>query len=321
MARENIDTEQVPDDTTGMRQYLARIRADFDAHNHDGANSKRFQTMKSETVSARTVSVRKTSFTDTTSGLWTGLVGTIAKFFLGSSSSYLKFDGTDLTFTGKSRQLLRISTIFESSTRFTTAGSGTATFGDRGLSISPTTTQNRAIEVNIPVNNTGTGSTGFDSFEDTAFTAVVTLATEYTGDGWFYIGITENNTLLTGSSTTGAFAKKQYGFKAFKGSGQTIVYATSGNGTTEEQTSLFEISGAQTYFLSAVCSSSGSVTFKAIFGGLSSGTVYSATHSVFPPATATYSIGTFFVNNQGSNTDFNWIINSYSFEKFSNNFL
>lgn len=100
MARENIDTEPVPDDLEGVRQYLARLRADLDSHNHDGANSRRFLTMKAETLSSRTIAMRKTAYTDTAAGLWIGLVNSIVKMNLGSASSYLKWDGTNLSLAG-----------------------------------------------------------------------------------------------------------------------------------------------------------------------------------------------------------------------------
>lgn len=100
MARENIDTEPVPEDLEGVRQYLARLRADLDSHNHDGANSRRFLTMKAETLSSRTIAMRKTAYTDTAAGLWVGLVNSIVKMNLGSASSYLKWDGTNLSLAG-----------------------------------------------------------------------------------------------------------------------------------------------------------------------------------------------------------------------------
>lgn len=100
MARENIDTEPVPDTLEGVRSYLARMRADFDSHNHDGANSRRFLTMKAETLSSRTIAMRKTAYTDTAAGLWIGLVNSIVKMNLGSASSYLKWDGTNLSLAG-----------------------------------------------------------------------------------------------------------------------------------------------------------------------------------------------------------------------------
>lgn len=99
MARENIDTEPIPEDLAGVRQYLARMRADFDSHNHDGANSKGFQTMKSETLTSRTIAMRKTSYASATAGFWVGLVGATVKFDLGDGTNYLRWDGSALTIT------------------------------------------------------------------------------------------------------------------------------------------------------------------------------------------------------------------------------
>lgn len=99
MARENIDTEPVPDDLEGVRSYLARMRADFDAHNHDGANSRGFQTMKSETLTSRTIAMRKTAYASSAAGFWVGLVGATVKFDLGDVTNYLRWDGAALTIT------------------------------------------------------------------------------------------------------------------------------------------------------------------------------------------------------------------------------
>lgn len=164
MARDTVDVEPVPEDLPGIRGFIARFRADFDSHNHDGANSRRFLTLIAETLSSRTISMRKKSYTDDTSGFWVGLVGNTVKLFLGSASAYLKWTGTALqiagdivagsltigsnasidssgnaTFIGVSSLNKKAYTNFESSTRFTSTvgGTGANTFGNQGVTIKP----------------------------------------------------------------------------------------------------------------------------------------------------------------------------------------
>lgn len=83
-----------------LQRALQLLRDDFDAHNHDGANSRAFQTLSAETVSARTMLIRKTSYTDTTNGFWSGLVGNVLKWYLGDGTNYIKWDGSSLVITG-----------------------------------------------------------------------------------------------------------------------------------------------------------------------------------------------------------------------------
>jgi hypothetical protein len=84
----------VPDTLEGLKSYVSALRADYDSHNHDGANSKRFRTVRAETLSSRATSIRKISYTDNTNGFWVGLVGAAVKFFLGGLTDYIKFDGS-----------------------------------------------------------------------------------------------------------------------------------------------------------------------------------------------------------------------------------
>lgn len=95
-----IDIEKIGTSPDDLRQAIVNLRNDFDAHNHDGTSSKKFETLQAETISARTVLVKKTSFSDTVSGIWMSIVNNLVKFFVGSSSNYVKFDGTNLDITG-----------------------------------------------------------------------------------------------------------------------------------------------------------------------------------------------------------------------------
>jgi hypothetical protein len=100
----SMDPYNISTDPESLRKAILDLRAEYDAHNHDGASSKSFQTLVAETISARALSIRKTSFTSTQSGLWAGLVGDTMKFVLGSSTIKLSWDGSALTVQGGSIQ-------------------------------------------------------------------------------------------------------------------------------------------------------------------------------------------------------------------------
>lgn len=53
MAREDVDLYSITSDPESLRQNLLRLQQDFDAHNHDGVNSKAFQTLIAETLVGR----------------------------------------------------------------------------------------------------------------------------------------------------------------------------------------------------------------------------------------------------------------------------
>ena len=100
MARENANQYQITTDPESLQQAIVLLREDYDAHNHDGVSSKSFQTLRAETVSARVISIRKSSYTDTIAGLWTGLVGSTPKFYLGDATNYFKFTGSEIAIAG-----------------------------------------------------------------------------------------------------------------------------------------------------------------------------------------------------------------------------
>lgn len=98
--REGIDLYNIGTEPEALRDAILRLRQDFDAHQHDGSSSKSFETLSAETVSARTMLIRKTSFTDTASGLWAGLVGNTMKFVVGNATAFLKWTGSALQIAG-----------------------------------------------------------------------------------------------------------------------------------------------------------------------------------------------------------------------------
>lgn len=95
-----IDIYNIGTTPEELRSALVQLRGDFDAHNHDGISSLAFQTLSAETVSARAMLIKKTSFADTASGIWMGLVGSVMKLKLGTASSYLEWTGTALNIVG-----------------------------------------------------------------------------------------------------------------------------------------------------------------------------------------------------------------------------
>lgn len=102
MARETVDLYQIGKTPDELQAALITLRADFDAHVHDGASSRTFETISAETVSARTILIRKTSYDDTAVGIWMGIDNTtgVMKLKLGSAASYLQWDGSSLSITG-----------------------------------------------------------------------------------------------------------------------------------------------------------------------------------------------------------------------------
>lgn len=92
-----IDLYNIGDSQEDAQEALRALRADFDAHTHDGVNSKSFDTLRSEMSSSRVFSIKKLSYTDNTAGFWAGLVGATVKLFLGNATNFLKWDGTNLS--------------------------------------------------------------------------------------------------------------------------------------------------------------------------------------------------------------------------------
>ncbi len=100
MTRIGLDLYNIGNSPEELQSALVRLRQEFDAHNHDGASSRDFQTLIAETISARTILIRKTSYTDDTGGLWAGLVDNDPRLYLGDASAFIKYEGGVLTFTG-----------------------------------------------------------------------------------------------------------------------------------------------------------------------------------------------------------------------------
>lgn len=106
--REGIDLYNLPEDLTGLRAAVIRLREDFDSHIHDGSNSKQFETLhvqslvaNSSVLATRSLAVTKKNYSDNTAGFWTGLDGGTAKLFVGNATNYMKWTGSALQIAGE----------------------------------------------------------------------------------------------------------------------------------------------------------------------------------------------------------------------------
>lgn len=246
MAREDVQVEPVPEDLGGIRGWLQKFRADFDSHNHDGANSRRFQTVKAETVQARAFSVRKSSFTDNTSGFWAGLVGNTMKMFLGSASAYLKWTGTALqiagdivagsitigtnaiidsngnaTFFSMSSLNKKAFTNFETAGRFigSTGGTGSNTFGNQGVTIACGATGTSYARLLWDIAGVFRGIP--------TFTATLNMFSVGSGDARSFVGMGLPN--IDGSGITYS-GRTQVGFRIDKTSGVVTLSSEMNDG-------------------------------------------------------------------------------------------
>lgn len=234
-----------------LQSAVKMLRADYDAHNHDGANSKSFQTLVAETLSVRAMLVRKTSYTDTTAGMWAGMVGNTMKMYVGDATAYLKWTGSALqiagditagslninnnaiidssgnaTFIGLTTLNIKVSTDFENvaGARFTKAvgGTGAATTSVYGLDITTLGTGTSFAEV--------TWFQNFNIFANSpTFTAVVRIVNTDSmgGTGRCFVGLGAIGT--TGSGNT--FAGKTFcGFQFEKTGGVINFYARQNDG-------------------------------------------------------------------------------------------
>lgn len=248
MAQNDVVVEPVPEDLPGIRGYLSRFRQDFDAHNHDGTNSKRFLTLIAETLAARALTIRKRSFTDNTSGMWAGLVDNVMKLYVGTASAYLKWTGTALqiagdivagsltignnasidssgnaTFISMTSFNMKAYTDFENTGRFITTGDVAATFGNQGMTVAPgavSTHYSRALWwiTNYVFNNNPSFTASF----------LCLGLNNASGSGQAYIGM--GNPTVDGSGHT-LGGVDNAGFLLQKASGVTSLYAVCSDGS------------------------------------------------------------------------------------------
>jgi len=253
----------------------------------------------------------KTGFNNTQTGYRLGIDKSngLAKFYIGNTTDYLNWDGESLTFTGRSRNTVRITTAFEDlSNRFSTVTGGlaSATSSGGGLEISVGTTANSYARVFF-----GASTAKIRPFHESSFIADVSCTDVGIGttgnNGNFYIGISD--TFTAGDGTNFTITNNQYGYKVVKADGVLTLYATHGNGTTETATSISTVTQNQSLLLSAVYRN-GMIRYYV-------NDTLSATHTTSLPSTATEIIvaGWFFANNANTAKAYTWRIGAYSFEK------
>lgn len=98
--RANIDLYSVGESPEQLVESLNRLREEFREHNHDGTSSKRFETLFAQTASLQTMLIRKTSYGDSTAGIWMGFVDGTFKLKLGDGSQFMSWDGSALNVQG-----------------------------------------------------------------------------------------------------------------------------------------------------------------------------------------------------------------------------
>lgn len=262
MARKNVDLYNIDNLPENLRQALLELRLDYDAHNHDGANSSSIQTLSVETLSARVIQIRKTSFSSSIAGIWIGLTGNVVKFNLGDASRSLKWDGTNLTikgdltagsinindkavidssgngtFIGLTSINMKAYTCFETEGRFieNQAGSGDATFGNQGATVAPGTTSTSYIRLTWYISR-------YIFNNNPTFTcSLLCLGGFETGNGVGFVGLGLPTITGSGFTETG---KNFCGFEFKKTSGTTTIIAIQcdGGGTATFSSSLATLS-------------------------------------------------------------------------------
>jgi hypothetical protein len=236
-------------DINSVAKALKILRADFDAHQHDGTNSKAFQTLLANTLAAQTILIRKTSYGSTASGMWAGIINNLMKLDLGNATNYLRWTGTALeiagaitggslninnkaiidsdgnaTFVGMSSLNMKAYTDFEASGRFIAAsGAGTAApvFGNQGVTIAPGTGASTYCRILWWI-------TQYVFNNNPTFTcSLLCLGGFSTGDGVGFIGL--GNPTISGSGFTET-GTNYCGFEFKKSAGVTTVIAVQCNG-------------------------------------------------------------------------------------------
>lgn len=149
----------------------------------------------------------------------------------GTSGNVMTSDGTNWTSTALPFDpKMRISTIFETSTRFsTTLVSGTATFGNSGLQLDTTTTTTRSASVVGFANSQANFSAFGGSPRFSANVTIDVLGT--TGSSFFGMGA------VTVGGTGHTYTTNHIGFKITMAASVASLFATQGDGSTENASS------------------------------------------------------------------------------------
>lgn len=245
----DLDLYKIGSTPEELQAALIALRQEFDSHQHDGSSSRAFETLKANTLAAQTILIRKTSFTDTVSGLWAGIIANIVKLNLGDATNFLKWTGTALqiagditggslninnnamidssgnaTFIGISSLNMKAYTDFETAARFIAAsGAGTnaPVFGNQGVTIAPGTVATTYCRILWWI-------TQYVFNNNPTFTcSLLCLGGFAVGDGVGFVGL--GNPTISGSGFTES-GVNYCGFEFKKTSGVTTLIAIQCDG-------------------------------------------------------------------------------------------
>lgn len=311
----NVDLYNIGKSPEALQSAIKALRADFDSHIHDGGSSRIFQTLVAETISARAWTIRKSSYTDTTAGLWAGLVGDTMKMYVGDATNFMKWDGAALTisgtisggslninnnaiidssgnatFIGVTSLNLKAYTNFETAGRFLLADV-VPTFGNQGMTVAPGATAthfSRALwwVTNYVFNN------------NPSFTCSLLILSKGTSSGVGFVGL--GFPTITGSGITET-GRNYCGFEFDKTAGVLTVYAIQcdGGGTATFSGTLQTLADGDSLELFIKMNTASIDYYTRLNGGALSAKTTLSTH--LPSGGETYI--SFIASNKGNTVD------------------
>ncbi len=308
----NVDLYNIGKTPEALQTAIKALRADFDSHIHDGGSSKLFQTLVAETISARAWTIRKSSYTDTTAGLWAGLVGDTMKMYVGDANNFMKWDGATLTisgaitggslninnnaiidssgnatFIGVTSLNLKAYTNFENSGRFILTGDVAPTFGNNGMVVAPVATATHYARALWWITN-------YLFNNNPSFTCSLLALSVGSGEAVGFIGL--GKPTITGSGITES-GTNYCGFEFSKVSGVLTVIAIQcdGGGTPTFSGTLATLSDNDSLELFIKMTPSGINYYTRYNGGALSAATTLTTH--MPSGSETYI--SFIMSNKG----------------------
>ena len=162
-------------DMDSILQIVKQLSDDFYNHIHDGNTSQLLQRLRVGSLTAQTsviasesLAVVKSSYADTTAGIWAGLSGGVAKINIGNATYYVKWDGTNIEVKGN----ISGSTITGSTLSTGTSGNN--------VDITTGRISQRSGTTEVVYSDVGTNG-GAWGFKDINGNVVFTIAVEGTG--------------------------------------------------------------------------------------------------------------------------------------------
>jgi len=175
-----------------------------------------------------------------------------------NTTTFLRGDGTFAAPTLGFTPSITMTTVFETSTRFTTnGGSGTATFDGHGLQLNTTATGTRYVRTRMVVGNASAGGANFEPYNNSpSFNCSLGIGTlPTTGESYFGIGS------MTGNGTAMVYTQNHIGFKILIVAGVASVYGTQGDGTETATSALTTLNAGDCLDLSLKVNGSSSVDY------------------------------------------------------------